>query len=90
MTKNGFFIKDLRLIDNRKLKNIVLLDNYVHSFAFSLENGVPILEWRNDKDDDELLNMISYLEELYHADDVRRFNNVNLRLSQIPNHTVFK
>lgn len=53
LTKNGFFIKDLRLIENRQIKNVALLDNYVHSFAFNIENGIPILEWKNEQDDDE-------------------------------------
>jgi len=60
LTKNGFFIKDLRLIENRQIKNVVLLDNYVHSFAFNIENGIPILEWKNEQDDDELLNMLGF------------------------------
>lgn len=90
MTKNGFFIKDLRLIENRKLKNVVLLDNYVHSFAFNLENGVPILEWRNDREDDELLFMLGYLQELSEAPDIRTFNRERLNLASIPSQTSFK
>ena len=33
-TKNGFFIKDLRIIKNREMKNMVLVDNLSHSFGF--------------------------------------------------------
>ena len=61
LTKNGFFIKDLRQIENRSQKNVVLLDNYVHSFAFNLENGIPILEWKNEQDDDEQQDTPSWL-----------------------------
>ena len=32
--KNGVFIKDLRIFKNRKLKNIVIVDNAPHSFAY--------------------------------------------------------
>lgn len=90
MTKNGFFIKDLRLIENRKLKNVVLLDNYVHSFAFTIENGVPILEWRNDKEDDELLHILNYLQELSEVPDIRKHNRECLNLASIPSLTTFK
>ena len=33
-TKNGIFIKDLRIIKNRNIKDIVIVDNLVHSFGF--------------------------------------------------------
>ena len=32
-SRNGFLIKDLRLLGNRDLKNIVIIDNLVHSFG---------------------------------------------------------
>ena len=50
-THNGFYIKDLRIIRNRNLKDIVIVDNLVHSFGLQLENGVPILEYLKGKDD---------------------------------------
>lgn len=87
MTKNGFFIKDLRMIDNRSLKDVVLLDNYVHSFAFNLENGIPILEWRGEKDDDELIYMAKYLKEIMREPDLREANRVRLGLANIPKQT---
>jgi len=33
-TKNGFYIKDLRILKNRELKNMIIVDNLVHSFGF--------------------------------------------------------
>ena len=33
ITKSGFLIKDLRLLKNRLLKDIVFIDNLVHSFG---------------------------------------------------------
>ena len=88
-TKNGFYIKDLRLIENRKLKNVLLLDNYVHSFAFNIENGVPILEWKNEKDDTELDAMIDYLVRASQVEDIRVYNRENLQLAAVPSYTVF-
>ena len=34
LTKNGFYIKDLRVIANRKMEDMVIVDNSVYSFAF--------------------------------------------------------
>ena len=33
-TKNGFFIKDLRIVGNKQLKDMVIVDNLAHSFGF--------------------------------------------------------
>jgi CTD small phosphatase-like protein 2 len=48
-TVSGFFIKDLRIITNRTLKDIVMVDNLVHSFGLQLTNGIPILDFTNNK-----------------------------------------
>jgi CTD small phosphatase-like protein 2 len=47
-TKNGFFIKDLRILKDKKMKDVIMVDNLCHSFGFQIENGVPILEWHDD------------------------------------------
>ncbi len=46
---NGFKIKDLRMIKNRSLDNIIIVDNLVHSFGLQLDNGIPILEYIDNK-----------------------------------------
>lgn len=33
-TKNGFYIKDLRLIANKNVKDMLIVDNLAHSFGF--------------------------------------------------------
>lgn len=38
----GIYVKDLRIIQDRDLKNIVLVDNSIISFAYQIDNGVPI------------------------------------------------
>ena len=77
-TKNGFFIKDLRIIKNRELKNIIIVDNLVHSFGFQIDNGIPIVEWHNDKKDTELKYLTDYLIEAAFVDDIREFNRKKL------------
>ena len=82
ITRNGFFIKDLRIIKNRSLKNMVIVDNLSHSFAFQIENGIPILEWKDDKSDRELQYLSKYLNEAAHYKDIRHFNFLKLKLRQ--------
>ncbi|CAD8163144.1 unnamed protein product [Paramecium pentaurelia] len=47
-TKHGFYIKDLRIISNKQIKNMLIVDNLAHSFGFQIENGIPILEWNSN------------------------------------------
>lgn len=83
-TKNGFFIKDLRIIKNRELKNMILVDNLAHSFGFQIENGIPIVEFHNNKrKDSELKYLMNYLLEILYADDVREFNKKRLKLLEL-------
>ncbi|CAD8152533.1 unnamed protein product [Paramecium pentaurelia] len=79
-TKNGFFIKDLRIITNRHLKDIVIVDNLPHSFGLQLENGIPILEYLYNPKDEELKYLQKYLIKLSKEEDVRLFNKQNLKL----------
>lgn len=48
-TEEGVYIKDLRIIKNRNLKDMVIIDNAVYSFGFQLDNGIPILPFYDDK-----------------------------------------
>lgn len=49
------------------------MDNSILSFAFDLENGVPINSFMgNEENDKELLFLISFLEEAFYIDDVRK------------------
>ena len=58
---------------DREKKDIIIVDNSILSFAFDLENGVPINAYMGyEEDDKELLFLISFLEEAFYMDDVRK------------------
>lgn len=67
----GIYVKDLRIIRDRDLKDIIIVDNSIVSFAFNLENGIPISAFTGAPKDEELLYMVTFLEELYSESDVR-------------------
>jgi len=81
-TEGGFLIKDLRVIGNRNLKDMVIVDNMVHSFGFQLGNGVPILSWKGNQKDLELKYLQEYLKELSKCEDVTQFNKEHLQLQK--------
>ena len=68
------YIKDLRLIANRDLKEMLIVDNSALCFSLQLDNGVPILPFYQDLSDDELLHLLYYLQCVASADDVRPHN----------------
>jgi CTD small phosphatase-like protein 2 len=70
----GIHIKDLRILKDRKLKNTVIVDNCAYSFAYQLENGIPIISWHDDPSDRELYNLMDYLKVLAGAHDIRDVN----------------
>jgi len=53
------------------LKNIVLVDNSIVSFAFNLDNGVPISAFTRQPKDEEFLYLVSFLDEVFHSNDIR-------------------
>lgn len=73
--QNKFCLKDLTIVKNRRLEDIVLLDNSIFSFANHLSNGILINSYYNDKNDSELSNVFSYLEAyIEKSKDVRIVN----------------
>ena len=80
---DGVYIKDLRVITNRALENMVLIDNSAYCFAYQLENGVPIVSWYNDNEDTELMELTHYLSSIETAKDVRTCNRDTFHLDQL-------
>jgi CTD small phosphatase-like protein 2 len=44
-------VKDLRILENRNLNEIVLVDNAAYSYFYQLENGIPIIPYYKGKKD---------------------------------------
>lgn len=65
---------------NVDLRDVVIVDNAVYSFAFQLDNGIPIVSWFDNENDKELSNLIGYLSYLSKVDDVRIVNRQNFRM----------
>ena len=68
--QEGVYIKDLTKLE-KDLRNVVLLDNNIYSYAFQRENGIPIRSWYGDYNDIELFKLIPLLKNLSGFYDVR-------------------
>ncbi|CAD8127931.1 unnamed protein product [Paramecium sonneborni] len=81
-TEEGAYIKDLRVIGNRLLSDLVLVDNAAYSFCIQPLNGIPILNFYDNKSDQELLYLQNYLMAIKYAKDVRQFNQQYLKFDR--------
>ena len=70
------------MLRNRDLKDVILVDNSVYSFGFQLDNGVPIIPYFNDPNDQELVYLAQYALSLASADDVREQNAATFQLEE--------
>lgn len=82
----NFFIKDLGILATFGLKDMIILDNCIFSFAKNLKNGVLISSFYNDKEDCELLNVMEYLDsKLFDVKDIREVNEAFYGFETIKN-----
>jgi Dullard-like phosphatase family protein len=77
---DGIYVKDLRILCDRNIKDILIVDNAAYSFAFQITSGVPIISWYSDMQDKELCKLIEYLKVLAKVDDIRVVNRYTFHL----------
>ncbi|CAK91371.1 unnamed protein product (macronuclear) [Paramecium tetraurelia] len=82
-TEEGAYIKDLRVIGNRAMNDMVLVDNAAYSFCLQPLNGIPIINYYDNKMDQELLYLQNYVMSLRSVRDVRQYNCQNLKLDKL-------
>lgn len=59
------------------LDDILIVDNNIYSFAFNLENGIPIHNFMGDKNDTALKQVCIYLNYIKDFDNIRIENENN-------------
>ena len=78
-----FYVKDLNILEGVDLKDIVIVDNSLLSYAFHLNNGIPIMPYYNNNKDFELMLLAGYLNAIYEFDDLREANKKFIRLDNL-------
>ena len=80
----GLYIKDLRIFSSqRKLEDIIIIDNSLFSFSNQLNNGILITSFFDDKNDTFLDNVKDYLEYIKNEEDIRGINKESFRFEEI-------
>ena len=75
-----YYIKDLRIIADRKLDEMLIVDDNIFSFAFQIGNGIPVTEYGGDAEDKELSHLISYLITMSKETELVEANRKNIGL----------
>ena len=80
-------MKDLSILCGKNsdltLDDILIVDNMIYSFAFNLENGIPILNYEGDKNDIEMIHVIKHLKHMKNFSNLRVENEKVYQLNMI-------
>ena len=77
--ENFYVFKNLEVLtSNRNLKDIIIIDNLVNNFGLFICNGIQIIDFTGNKNDNELTKLNGLLEEIYDANDVREVIKENI------------
>ena len=66
-----YYVKDLRVFDI-PMEKIVIVDNSILSFVYQINNGIPILPFYSNDNDNELQNLLDYLHFMSQVKDVTK------------------
>ena len=76
-----FYVKDLDTLSEKyNLKDIVLIDNSVLSFAYHLNNGIPIVPYIEQKEDSQLIMLAYYLLSIANFDNLPEENKKHINI----------
>ena len=84
--KKDFHVKSLKIITNRKKEDLLIIDNLVYSYAFDIENGIPIKGYISGKNDFELEYLAEALSDLKSFNDSRAYIREKLKLDELYNY----
>lgn len=65
---------------------MVLVDNAAYSFAYQLDNGIPIAPYYDHPDDEELKHLVPYLKFLNYVEDMKAINRQTFKLHMYSMH----
>jgi Dullard-like phosphatase family protein len=80
----NFYVKDLDIFkDNYDLKDIIMIDNSILSFAYHLDNGIPVVPFYDSTEDSELPLLAFYLLSISSYKDLRVANKEHINMQYL-------
>ena len=77
----NFYVKDLDIFKEKfDLKDIIIIDNSILSFAYHLNNGIPVVPFYDSQNDTELPLLSYYLLSIANYNDLRIANQEHIKL----------
>lgn len=83
--KKDYHVKSMGVISNRKKEDLLIIDNLIYSYAFDMDNGIPIRPYLFGKQDSELVYLADALSGLKSFMDSRTYIREQLRLNDFYN-----
>eukprot|EP01017_Pseudomicrothorax_dubius_P006272 TRINITY_DN11761_c0_g2_i1.p1 TRINITY_DN11761_c0_g2~~TRINITY_DN11761_c0_g2_i1.p1 ORF type:complete len:570 (+),score=131.38 TRINITY_DN11761_c0_g2_i1:129-1838(+) len=67
----SMLLKDLRILRDRKLEDIVIIDNSPYAFALQIENGITIPAYYEGTSDEEMIHLLTICRRLRDVPNTR-------------------
>lgn len=68
------------------MADMILVDNAAYSFGLQIENGIPIIPFYDNKNDQELRHLIPFLKFLSSVKDIREVIKQTFKLHTYSDH----
>ena len=78
-----FYIKDLTIIQNRHLKDLVIVDDSILPSALNFNNFIPITPFTGGVDDNQFISLSSFLLSIHEEQDLRESLKKQFNLSKL-------
>ena len=69
LVNNKVHVKSLAIFTDRVLQNMIIVDNNLYTFAFDINNGLPIIPFYDSNTDHQLLELKDFLISIVHKKD---------------------
>jgi CTD small phosphatase-like protein 2 len=79
---DGNYLKDLEVL-GRDLSKVIILDNSPQAYGYQIDNGIPILSWFDNENDEELMKLLPFLKKCLHVNDVRPLVQKKFKLREL-------